>query len=233
MKKLTITIISILTTINLVGSEYFVTLDNKHYKNSVVVKPTVVEEPIVEKEPSPYSSGLLIQTDYRINGDSKATLDTNTGLEWLVLDQTRGKSMNQINDLLSTTLSGWRFPTTNEVDKFMIHFGGSGLVSYHEYSSITYFNKAKTNLGIYKNGYGHEYSGGIYSNDVGSLFDYSLLVAGARMVNFSPQKFLSFRHNNFSNDFSEASVIYGVYLVSDGGVTLTSIETPAINTPAE
>lgn len=57
------------------------------------------------------ANAAFVTTYWQVAGDKKATLDTETGLEWLDLTQTDGKSYSEVSALLSTTLSGWRFPT--------------------------------------------------------------------------------------------------------------------------
>jgi hypothetical protein len=54
--------------------------------------------------------------DWKVVGDSKATLHQETGLEWLKLPNTNKKSINEVMSELATTYAGWRMPTNTEVE---------------------------------------------------------------------------------------------------------------------
>ena len=61
------------------------------------------------------ASAELIGTDWKADGDKLATLETVSGIEWLDLTQTIGKSINDVQELLDTTFAGWRLPRRVEV----------------------------------------------------------------------------------------------------------------------
>lgn len=60
--------------------------------------------------------------DWSTVGDKKATFDTDSGLTWLKLGNTAGKSISAVESLLSTTYNGWRLPTSTEVEQMMNNF---------------------------------------------------------------------------------------------------------------
>lgn len=58
----------------------------------------------------------LVEFDLASAGDGQVTLDTNSGLMWLDLTVTGGKSISQVKGMLANgELDGWRLPTTQEV----------------------------------------------------------------------------------------------------------------------
>lgn len=68
------------------------------------------------------SSAAFQHADWSVAGDKKATLDTDSGLTWLKLGNTVGKSVSAVESLLSTTYKGWRLPTSTEVEQMMNNF---------------------------------------------------------------------------------------------------------------
>lgn len=80
------------------------------------------------------ANAAFVATDWQVAGDKKATLDTTTGIEWLDLTLTDGKSYSEVSALLSTTLAGWRFPTQAEVHQMMSSFFSvlAGLAAVHK-----------------------------------------------------------------------------------------------------
>ena len=72
------------------------------------------------------ASAALLEADWLVPGDSKLTVDTNSGLEWLDLTETAGLSMNEI--LAGTggfASMGFRYATTTEVSGL---FAAAGIV---------------------------------------------------------------------------------------------------------
>jgi hypothetical protein len=60
------------------------------------------------------SHASFVTTDWNSDNDRKATLDVDTGLEWLDVSETFGKSYNTVVSELNTTYSGFRLPTVSE-----------------------------------------------------------------------------------------------------------------------
>lgn len=71
---------------------------------------------------STQASAAFVTTDWKIVGDKSATLDTDTGLEWLNLSNTVGKSVNEIESMLETDYVGWRLPNRSEVRSLIVRF---------------------------------------------------------------------------------------------------------------
>lgn len=185
------------------------------------------------------ATAAFLPTDWKLQGDSLATLDTESGLEWLDLTQTDGKSINQVKDLLSTSLSGWRFPTVSEVDRMMRNFVGTAMN----------FDNA-TNGSIYVHGPGNPIRGAFstlfgssHSDNRGTSFAYfsfglytgtdgTIRQAGVEFSGYDTGRNNYFYNNylsKYSKSASTASIYQGVWLVSDGGVTLSSKNDPTLN----
>jgi hypothetical protein len=160
----------------------------------------------------------LISTDWKTTGDALATLDDETGLEWLDLTQTRGYSYNSISPHLNGTYSGWRFPTTAEMQELFAHVfptidtASPGYKAYGE--NPEYYQTFLSAFGAtYRtNSYGY------YRQD------------GSNEVTFSGVN-SSFVHGTDAakSSLGTSNVRVGLYLVSNGGTTLSSINDPSIN----
>lgn len=56
---------------------------------------------------SSFAHASFVHTDWKSTGDKKTTLDTSTGIEWLKLTETAGRSINDIKARFSTDLTDW------------------------------------------------------------------------------------------------------------------------------
>lgn len=167
----------------------------------------------------------FVATDWQATGDGKATLHTETGLEWLDLKQTGGKSINDVKALLGTTYAGWRLPTFNEIytmasAMFPVIKNNPGTTISGSYlgADTASFQLFGANVGYYtyglyeKNGYTYFFGAHTPTPDPGptayttTYFDYY-----------------------YDSNLNWKRVYEGVFLVSDGGVTLSSINNPALN----
>lgn len=182
----------------------------------------------------------FVSTHWQAAGDAKATLDTNTGIEWLDLTFTDGKSRNQVVDLLSTTLAGWRFPTASEVHTMMASMfpvlaayeDTSYAVRTNTHSASTYDTglKFRNLFGLTHNNYQsavdwNRSSYGVFEEDDGSL-----AVSGHnRRVYSTSYNYLYHNFNVANQDPAVTNIYYGHFLVSDGGLTLSSIQDPTLN----
>lgn len=79
------------------------------------------------------ANAALVSTDWKTAGDGKATLDTQTGIEWLDLSVTDGLTIGQVKSLLPTTYAGWRLPTPEEV--FTMLSNATGTFRYSQTQS--------------------------------------------------------------------------------------------------
>jgi hypothetical protein len=165
------------------------------------------------------SSAEFLSTDWKVEGDSKSTLHVETGIEWLDLDQTANKSYEDILGELDTTYLGWRIPTQTEVSTLMSGFYSeldfSGSLIYQNYKkpvATNYFSSGSLPLSSFL-GYSvsNNRSIGIYMNDLGILKE-------------------SGRYAYYTYHEVAANYYLGnIFLVSDGGTTLDSINDPTLN----
>lgn len=171
----------------------------------------------------------LIETDWKISGDKQATLDTETGIEWLDVSLTRGKSINQVIAELNTLYKGWRLPSQNEVFALFQHAFSASSPTYVKQGSAT----AYYNFNVYD--YEHHnftfafgdtytpwYSYGAYVAQDGSV---KVSGAGGNGAQTSSVVYINYARGTLN----EGSFYDGVFLVSDGGVTLSSISNPTLN----
>lgn len=168
------------------------------------------------------AQAAFIHTDWKTTGDKQATLDTDTGIEWLKLNNTNYKSMNDVKASLGTTYAGWRLPTAAEVTQMFWRLLGapygseSGALNTRVVSGISGTRKATALelLGQTSPSYAYGWfepavgastnfaGGGVWGSDFYSYWTYSS---------------------------SPARSSTGVFLVSDGGTTLSSLQDPSLN----
>lgn len=190
------------------------------------------------------SHAAFVATDWKTSGDGLATLDTSTGIEWMDLSQTRGRSIQYVMDNLSTEFAGWRLPTQAEVQQMMRNFF-SGVYTFNSTTGRVRVNSSsKTRIiqfeTIFSRIYhkssddrGNYFSRGLYLGDDGNVKS-----AGAyRQTHWSVENHdLDYIFNvssslTYSGNQCTAwnTPCYSVWLVNDGGVTLSSIADPTIN----
>jgi hypothetical protein len=167
----------------------------------------------------------LVKTDWKTQGDGLATLDSETGIEWLDLTQTKNFSLNQMDDMLANgdQFAGWRMPTQAEVAGlfFRIFSGnfssGANSVSSAEidrfYDHFGYTSNVSEGADLNR-GYG------LYRRDDNSQ-PRMMGVRGASTA------YINYDHSAYSQNYS--SELYAVWLVSDGGVTRSSKINPSLN----
>lgn len=176
----------------------------------------------------------FLETDWQVAGDKKATLHQETGLEWLDLTVTGGKTINEVKAMLGTTLIGWRMPTFDEIKQLAAALAPTTQTPEYHYGYISgvYANEFKmlgSNVpnhyyGLYENG-NVSYGFSLYSTastapntlSPGEMyFGYNLLSAGGG-------------YRGGSSQLDVFRGYEGVYLVSDGGTTLSSLNDPMLN----
>jgi hypothetical protein len=114
---------------------------------------------------SAFSHAEFVATNVYAENDQKATLDSETGLEWLDLTETFDKSYDNVINELSTTYAGFRLPTVEEVtfmldrylsQNFQTTFTGtlggqktiaSGVTNGSGAGILNNFNRVKSNFG--------------------------------------------------------------------------------------
>lgn len=160
---------------------------------------------------------------WKANGDNMVTLDTATGIEWLDLTVTHGKSIDEVSALLQSSYAGWRLPTASEMRTllFAVH-------NHVVYDDLEYVNSKPSSaeniarhfmMGITE---GTQTSSGLYLNTGGV---YAFLSAGYVSGGNGYTYFNHYR--SVSTSYKVASS--GVYLVSDGGTSWSSINDPSLN----
>lgn len=195
-----------------------------------------------------YSASM--KTDWKEVGDSKAYLFEDTGLEWLSLEETVGMSIDDVVSQLDTTYSGWRLPTRQEVNEMfreIIDYNQPEIVFNDGYTEIRQTGTGKYNFAL-KSAKVYQYilgvtstegtyntnsytwkANGIYLNDeIDTIGGTNVLTS----VSIDASGFLGHltKDQNFSSDTSYSELYSGVFLVSDGGTTLDSINDPSLNT---
>jgi hypothetical protein len=182
-------------------------------------------------------------TDWKTAGDANVTLDVETGVEWLHVDETEGMGIDDVIPLLDTTYAGWRLPTADEVSVYFMHLlptlpdpigydpytkqysEGNGYAANSYITTMqTYVGVTGVSAGRSRWNYGMYYEDGTASSDLYA----SGYVHGAS----SSGKFINIHVEFLREGGSHASighVDYGVFLVSDGGTTLSSQQDPSLN----
>lgn len=177
----------------------------------------------------------FVETDWQVIGDKKATLHQETGLEWLDLSVTGGKTINEVKAMLTTSLIGWRLPTFNEIKQLAAALAPVKQSPEYHYG---------TGAGVYANEFKMlganipNYYYGIYEkdNDSYGLSLYTTASPAANTLTSDAYFYLGYRLKDHSGAYRGGStgldvyrVYEGVYLVSDGGTTLSSISNPTLN----
>jgi MYXO-CTERM domain-containing protein len=178
----------------------------------------------------------LVESDWQNTGDALATLDTDTGIEWLDLTQTDGMSINQAetSTVSGGTFEGWIFPTSAEVTQMIVNAFPSQASKAQAgvdfvITNTTIDNEADAFRALfgrtnYNTGYFHTL--GILKGEASQTGD--VIYSGSddkrnsEFVRISLNKYIS-------NLYSYKNTTFGVYLVSDGGTTLSSQMDPSIN----
>lgn len=170
----------------------------------------------------------LIETDWKSSGDKQATLDTDTGIEWLDLAYTAKIPLDSLMyRMQGGDLTGWRFATEAEVGALIIHYNpafyGTSISYYTAASGVT---NAKLDPWRSLLGQTHDTeraSMGVYQRDNGKWGMIGAYRAG--LPRFYTMGYESTETLMISNVNSWA----GYFLVSDGGVTLSSQNDPTLN----
>lgn len=175
----------------------------------------------------------FVSTDWKNQGDGLATLDTTTGLEWLRLTETKNLSIQTILDQMDTTYAGWRFATFDEVRS--IHTSIWGLTPSDNSSGNWNWGSFSPTLTLAEQIFGRTYyysddqygtAGLVYDTDLNSVRYQS---TGRAPYYGNPSVYFSQLRHSSSYTTSYSSNTIGVFLVSDGGTTLSSINDPSLN----
>jgi hypothetical protein len=169
----------------------------------------------------------LVETDWKTAGDARATLDESTGIEWLDLTETKDLHYSEVVAQLDTTFAGWRLPTFDEVAGLMeVFFPGAQYTGSGYYTTGTLAQRQQwVDLLGYTTG---DLALGLHTKKGAPEY---LAYSGVRV----PESNYSYIYQSGgsyskSGTHSRASVYAaGVFLVSDGGTTYSSINNPSLN----
>jgi len=176
----------------------------------------------------------MVSTDWLASGDGLATLDTQTGIEWMDLTQTKGMTVNQI--LNDSRFDGWRLPTASEVESLLKSY----LPDVDHHYTLTYYQlgawphyENKSEISQIRNmldffvGSGSDYQTiyGMYSPE-----ENQVRLTGGTLYGSKNQHARFYgMDNGGGGSWDYYNSAYAPYLVSDGGVTLSSINDPNLN----
>lgn len=195
---------------------------------------------------APASHAALVSVDWKTAGDGLATLDTVTGLEWLDLTVTDGFSLNKALSQMGVggQLAGWRFPTHKEVvDMLARQLPTQNYRENETIASRIEYGAEDAEATAYRALFGTTYSTewvdggwaggthGIYMNDNQDAANLpSIVSANVHRSDTTQTQFTLYSINSgntYSMSYSHANM--GVFMVSDGGVTRSSLLNPALN----
>jgi hypothetical protein len=176
----------------------------------------------------------LVSTDWNNSGDSLATLDTQSGLEWMDFTETKGLSITDVSALLDTTYDGWRIPSFSEISTLFTNINGNITTSEDSgnyYGGLLMTETANLVHNLFgKTGYNKgRYDEQHFSQALHVSADGESAMLGT-FVNFTSEgsdNFIYYNHPTSNIDYRDPG--YGVFLVSDGGTTLSSINNPDLN----
>jgi hypothetical protein len=180
------------------------------------------------------ASAQLISTDWKSTGDKLATLDESTGIEWLDLTQTDGMSIDTAESLLSSRFEGWRLPTRSEVTQLMVnafpsqasYVQGAGAWNWSNRTTDNEADNFRLLFGTTQFTSSYDNTRGMFKNDPG--VQSSVLYSGVN--DRKNDDFITLYSNaNVTNDTNYSNDSIGVYLVSDGGTTQSSLNDPSLN----
>lgn len=197
----------------------------------------------------------FVNIDWKEAGDQRAVVDTETGIEWLKLTETLGQT---ISDAVAETATGgafegWRLATRYEVAEMIEniglitqeemfeadpYYGRIIKTTFEEYSYATevldsnYFKWTsafgayqQTGNSLYSVSYGLYHGATQYQKyEAGYNYSYSAPIASRD----GERRHRGQAYHGWPTQ-GRGSYDAGVFLVNDGGVTLSSIQDPSIN----
>lgn len=168
------------------------------------------------------ANAALQSIHWKNEGDNLVTLDTDTGIEWLDLTITRGKSLKEISSLLSGEYTGWRLPTVAEMRTLMFATHGHSINNDMEYVN----SKAASSESVLR----HRLLGVTESQTTSGYY----AGAGGVYAFLSVGNYLNTGGYFYFNHYRGTDINYktegaGIYLVSDGGASWSSLSDPTIN----
>lgn len=177
----------------------------------------------------------FVDTDWMVDGDQRAVLHEETGIEWLKLDETIGMSINGVSAQLDSAYSGWRLPTRSEVNALFTALTGFDATTTGSYALQSPANYVPARnfinvMGVNYTDTVFDYSTALHVNDDPRAGDSQVLMSGT--IHDSEQRGILYDDYNYSNDLNFSKTFLSVFLVSDGGTTLSSENNSASNVSA-
>jgi hypothetical protein len=180
-----------------------------------------------------YAQAGFVHSDYLVASDERATLHEETGLEWLKMSETNYLSLADVRNELGPggNFEGWRLPTQNEVDTFVRSFFSDFDFDANSNYSFTYdgVNEASKQADefVTYSGVAREHS--IYRWAFGFSEDESgkVSLSGFYKNGSTGYAYSRFSHSAYSETYKSNG--QGIFLVSDGGLTLSSQADPSRN----
>ena len=174
------------------------------------------------------SQAGFIDTDWKVSGDGLATLHEETGIEWLKVTNTLGQSVDDVQADLAPggSLEGWRIPTSEEiVTLWEANFAGSSVLNNPQGTRRNYSLYTQQAQDWVSNMGEVAPSPTIRSYGLGYKENGQLGFFGVSRA--SGQTSYWYGYGDNTTDYTNQYM--GVLLVSDGGVTLSSINDPSLN----
>ena len=180
----------------------------------------------------------FVTVDWQSVGDKSATLHEETGKEWLDLSLTDGMSISNVMSQLGEggTFAGWRLPTFDEVMELIEGYSTydfTDTTATISSGSSTWTTRATGWINLFGITVRPVDSSNGITHSLGLFLDASGVVqrGGASLRNSFGNKTGYFYGGDDLATFTDnsASATYGVFLVSDGGVTLSSQQNPELN----
>lgn len=174
------------------------------------------------------ANAAFVLSDYKVEGDNQVVLHEETGIEWLNITQTAGMSIDDVVAQLDGQFSGWRLPTLDDMYTMESEYFGLQNELSRDAGSVRNLSRDVATAYNELFGYAFENANGTFSRglhlgvDEGVAYRTYVYAAAYRQstVNYN-QSF------NATTSYSDSG--YGVYLVSDGGATYSSLNDPTLN----
>lgn len=175
-------------------------------------------------------------TDWRYSGDEDAVLHEETGIEWLSMNSSKGLTFADVDNQMQDGyyFDGWRYATTSEVDSMITSFFDDAMSVYLNtgddtsmkakatefismFDATTYLSRGdhKQSFGVTLGDDGYAYRAGVGRY----LSSYATVPWEVNLLSLEEDTDVPNYEANNS----------GFFLVSDGGVTLSSQLNPMLN----
>jgi len=189
------------------------------------------------------SQAAIISVDWKVAGDNRAFIETTSGTEWLNVNETQGLSVNTVSGEFGANglYEGFRVATASEMQPLFDLFLGSApnLVSEPnpDYTNIlSYTNEGMAIMADIRGVIGETNANVNSAVTVGMYFDDAGTGSSSvRMTHFiesfssdAGRLIYDRTFSSLDNGYTGSSV--GVFLISDGGNTFSTINNPGLLT---